>query len=80
MKIKPLRNRNANVQSDTMLTRREQEVLKFLAAGLSNKEIGEKLGLSSLTVRNHLAHVFKKLQVRSRTEAVLAHLRSERKL
>jgi len=46
----------------------------LLAQGLANKEIGAKLNLSSFTVKNHLAHVFEKLHVRGRTEAVVAYL------
>ena len=60
---------------ETCLSRREHEILNLLARGLSNKEIGRKLDLSPFTVRNHLAHVFEKLKVRSRTEAAVAYLR-----
>jgi DNA-binding NarL/FixJ family response regulator len=57
------------------LSPREREILDLLAQGLANKEIGAKLNLSPFTVKNHLAHIFEKLHVRSRTEAALAHLR-----
>jgi DNA-binding NarL/FixJ family response regulator len=59
----------------TALSAREGEILDLLAQGLANKEIGAKLNLSSFTVKNHLAHVFEKLHVRGRTEAVVAYLR-----
>ncbi len=62
------------------LTAREREILDSLSQGLSNKEIGAKLGLSQFTVRNHLAHVFEKLHVRCRTEAVVAYQRPEQRL
>ncbi len=65
----------APADSATALSTREREILDLLAQGLSNKEIGAKLGLSPFTVKNHLAHVFEKLHVRSRTEAVLAYVR-----
>jgi DNA-binding NarL/FixJ family response regulator len=52
-------------------TRRELEVVTLLAQGLSNREIAEKLFISEHTVRNHLGHVFGKLGVSSRTQAVL---------
>jgi DNA-binding NarL/FixJ family response regulator len=53
------------------LTNREHEVLKMAAMGYTNKAIAMKLGISSRTAQVHLAHVFKKLQVGSRTEAVV---------
>ncbi len=53
------------------LTEREQDVLKLLAQGLSNKDIGQKLYLSVRTVEGHLANIYGKLQVKSRTEAAL---------
>lgn len=57
------------------LSERELEVLQLAARGLSNKEIGRSLGLSARTVQVHLAHVFDKLNVASRTEAVIHGLR-----
>ncbi len=55
---------------------RELEVLQLAARGLTNKQIGVSLNISDRTVQNHLQNVFEKLQVRSRTEAVTAALRS----
>jgi DNA-binding NarL/FixJ family response regulator len=52
------------------LTRREQEVLELLSQGMANKEIAKKLSLSVDTVQYHLKHIYTKLHVRSRTEAV----------
>ncbi|MEX1091785.1 MAG: response regulator transcription factor [Acidimicrobiia bacterium] len=57
------------------LTDRELEVLQFAASGMANKEIGERLGVSVRTVEAHLSHVFRKLDVGSRTEAILHGLR-----
>lgn len=54
---------------------REREVLKLATRGLSNKEIAKELSLSIRTVQAHFNHVFKKLQVSSRTEAVLQGLK-----
>lgn len=57
------------------LTPREREVLEALAVGLSYKEIALRLAVSPATVKNHLANVYSKLQVRSRTEAILKWLK-----
>jgi DNA-binding CsgD family transcriptional regulator len=53
------------------LTDREQEILKLLAQGLSNKMIAARLYLSVRTVEGHLAHIYSRLGVHSRTEAML---------
>lgn len=53
------------------LTSREREILENLAAGLSNKEIGEKLFLSEKTVKHYMTNILQKLQVRNRVEAAL---------
>lgn len=52
------------------LTPRELATLRLLADGRSNKEIGNELGISERTVKTHLGHLFEKLGVTSRTEAV----------
>ncbi len=57
------------------LTPREREVLEMLAEGLSNKEIAWRLNISEHTVKFHLASVFAKLDVSTRTEAVMQGLR-----
>jgi DNA-binding NarL/FixJ family response regulator len=53
----------------TNLTARELEVLKMLARGLTNKEIGGALCISGNTVRNHVKSIIEKLEVSDRTEA-----------
>jgi DNA-binding NarL/FixJ family response regulator len=52
------------------LTDRERVVLGMAAGGLTNRGIGHKLGISNRTVQGHLANIYGKLQVASRTEAV----------
>nr|WP_245294977.1 LuxR C-terminal-related transcriptional regulator [Pararhizobium antarcticum] len=54
------------------LTEREESVMHLLSAGLSNKEIGRKLSLSDNTVKFHLRNIFAKLNVTTRTAAVMA--------
>jgi DNA-binding NarL/FixJ family response regulator len=53
-----------------VLSARELEVLRLVAQGLSNREIGEKLFLGEATVKTHLLHAFAKLEVSDRTRAV----------
>jgi two-component system, NarL family, response regulator LiaR len=62
--------------SDT-LTERELDVLRRVAHGLTNKQIGADLQISDRTVQNHLANIYAKLNVASRTEAVTAGLQRQ---
>ena len=56
------------------LSQREEEILQNLSKGYSTKEIAERLSVSVNTVRTHLQHIYDKLHVRSRTEAVAKFL------
>ena len=56
------------------LSPREAEVLDLLAKGFLYKEIAEQMGVSYATVHTHIRHIYEKLHVRSRTEAVAKHL------
>ena len=58
------------------LSEREVEVLKLAAKWMSNKDIADELSLSVRTVQAHLANIFNKLQVGSRTEAILYGLKN----
>jgi LuxR family transcriptional regulator, maltose regulon positive regulatory protein len=53
------------------LSQREQEVLQLVARGFSNREISERLYLALTTVKGHNSNIFGKLQVKSRTEAIV---------
>jgi len=61
-------------ESAEALTGRELEVLRLLAGGYSNREIGTALGVAERTVKNHVAAILAKLCVRDRTRAVLKAL------
>jgi len=63
------------VEPSSPLNRRELEVLKLAAKGMSNKEIAQELTISTRTVQSHLVNIFTKLNINSRTEAVLRALR-----
>jgi two-component system NarL family response regulator len=56
--------------TQVQLTPRELAAIRLVAKGQSNKEIAAALDISERTVKSHLAHLFDKLQVTSRTEAV----------
>ena len=53
------------------LTAREREVLRLFSAGLSNREIGDALGVVEGTVKNHVHSILQKLGVRDRSRAML---------
>jgi DNA-binding NarL/FixJ family response regulator len=59
-------------EPESALSPRELDVLQLVASGRSNREIGTALFLSEATVKSHLAHIYGKLGVRSRTSAVAA--------
>jgi DNA-binding NarL/FixJ family response regulator len=62
------------------LSKREVEILSYLAKGYQYKEIGELLTISALTVRSHLRNIYEKLHVRTKTEAVAKFLSQNRTL
>ncbi len=68
-------NADPTPRATDLLSERELDVLRLAARGLPNKEIARRLKLSIRTVHSHLANIFTKMQVGSRTEAVLLALR-----
>jgi len=64
-----------SVEQRTDLTKREQEILSLLAEGSNYAMVGEKLFISLDTVRNHIRHIYEKLQVHSKSQAVAKALR-----
>jgi DNA-binding NarL/FixJ family response regulator len=63
--------RCVNSQGEALLTKREQEIVPFVAQGLTNKEISSRLGVSEHTVKNHLFRIYEKLGISSRVELIL---------
>jgi DNA-binding NarL/FixJ family response regulator len=72
-----LRHSTKSVRLDTgiKLTTRELEILRLIAKGISNKEIANEINISARTVKSHMVDIFRKLNVSSRTEAVITSLR-----
>ena len=59
-----------------VLSERQREVLKLLAAGVSNKEIGRNLNISAATVKAHLETLFRRLDVKNRAQAAMYYTRA----
>lgn len=59
-----------STEAINMLTTREKEIIHLLAQGLVYKEIGDKISLSTETVRTHIRNIYEKLQVNTRTDAI----------
>lgn len=79
--------RSAGVGTDTAhseddplakLTRREEQILRLVAAGNSNKEVARQIDLQEKTIKHHMTRILQKLKVRNRTEAAML-LRDSRK-
>ncbi len=67
-----------NSKSATVLSKREEEIARLVATGLSNRDVSDKLRLSPHTVKNCLSRIFEKLGISTRTELVL-HFLSQRR-
>jgi NarL family two-component system response regulator LiaR len=64
-----------NTPTSEPLTPREMEILRFVAQGMENPEIAEKLVISEATVRTHVSNIMSKLHLASRTQVALFALR-----
>jgi NarL family two-component system response regulator LiaR len=71
----PAASKISGQKTAEILSERESEVLKLATRGFSNQDIADELCLSLRTVQAHLGHIFNKLQVSSRTEAVVRALK-----
>jgi DNA-binding NarL/FixJ family response regulator len=58
------------------LSPREADIVRLIASGLTNREISTRLGLSDKTVKNHISHIFAKLNVTARTQVVIYAIKS----
>lgn len=72
--VESFRKASKQPKETVRLSTREEEVLILLSKGYSNKEIAERLSISAETVGSHLKHIYEKMHVRSRTEAVARYM------
>jgi DNA-binding NarL/FixJ family response regulator len=72
----PVRTGDARGEGVDSLSAREIQVLQLVADGKSNKDIGDELGLSALTVKSHLARIARKLGTGDRAEMVVTAMRA----
>lgn len=70
-----MRNKAGDVSVD--LTNREMQVLRHVAMGLSNREVGKSLGISVETVKEHVQNILRKLNVNDRTQAAVWAVKSQ---
>ncbi len=70
-----VRRQDNHSKDERVITPREEEVLQLIADGCSTPEVAEQLFISQKTVKNHLASIYRKLDARDRTQAVLQAVR-----
>jgi DNA-binding NarL/FixJ family response regulator len=71
------RDTKSHSSEDDRLTDREKEILICLVEGLSNKEIADRLFISDNTVKIHVSNIYKKMNVRSRSQAVISAVQKQ---
>ena len=64
-------------EDEVKLTKREKDVLALLVKGSSNKDMADTLFISEKTVKNHLTSIFRKLNVKDRTQAAVYALKND---
>ncbi len=74
-RVEPTPTPNRQEEPPANLSSRETEILQLIAKGISNSEAAHALNLSKATIRTHLEHIYKKLEVTNRVEAVTEGLR-----
>ena len=70
-------SRNSDKQKLDILTKREKEMLVYIAKGMFNKEIAMELKISERTVKNHISNLFKKIEVNDRTQAAVFAIKND---
>lgn len=73
--LRRLSSATASEQGIELLSEKELEIIRYVAAGMSNKEIAETLAYSEKTVKNYLSVIFQKLHLRDRTQVAIFALR-----
>jgi DNA-binding NarL/FixJ family response regulator len=71
----PARRRGPSNGSPNDLSPREKEVIRFIALGFSNRDIGRLLTLSENTIKNHVSHIFAKINCTARSQAAVYAIR-----
>ena len=69
-------DRNKDNEKIEKLTKREMQVLKLLSIGKLNRQVAQELNISERTVKNHVSNIFKKLEVKDRTQAAVFAIRN----
>lgn len=69
--VQSFQRQTPSAKPDETLSKRESEVLEYVARGYSDKEVADALGLTPATVRSYLKNIYSKLHVHSRTQAIM---------
>ena len=76
-KLKSYEDKSIEYSVEIFLTERELEVLRLIINGMTNREIGDILGISSHTVKAHIKNIFTKLSVHDRIQAVVKAIKEK---
>jgi len=71
-----LRRRSKRPPVNNLLSTREVEIVRLIAEGLSNREIGSRVALSEKTIKNHVSHILSKLKISARTGVAVYAVRN----